>query len=358
MDDALLIIEENDKEEAKEDPSARLKLAMANKRLKEQFFRDNEINRRTETMNEDFENDIHDSIMKMEETIGSYNSESDDDASSPSNGNFNSDNDDYDVTSSEMGKNDVHLRVSAYGPHLPSIMLPFYERRRLSECKEESETDEEVEKPVKPTIIVTTANGTIQKPDILESSAATNRFVVTKTKVDEDMPHKNGDVTSAKQPFSILKKTPSPPVQPKLLLSQSPKKIRYEAEGLKDITAEKNSHTIHFPCPTGPRTNVDSIFSPQGILSPHLDQRYFDTSLVEIRTSQNQLTNSTKSLDDTNIRPLSDIWIKRHDSKEPNSVNDKISSCSSDSIRASNQKTDVSLTLGVGNDICKLSILF
>lgn len=345
MDNTLLIIEENDTEtkEMEDDPSAQLKLAMANKKLKEQFFRDNEINKTTEIMNEEFENEIDDSIMKMEHCIDSYNTDSEDETSTPSNGNCNSDdNDEYVITSSEDDKN-----LQAYGQQLPSIMLPFYERRRLSECKEESETDEETEpeKLTKPTIIITAANGKIHKPDVSEISGPVNRFVVTKTKEDDVFKSNNTDnnSTAVKQPVSILKKTPSPPSQQKSLVNQLPKKIRYEANGLKDISAEKNSQTIHFPCPSGPRTNINSLFSPQGILNPHLDQRYFDTSLVEIRTSQTQLTTSTKSLDDSNIRPLSDIWIKRTESKEPNSVNDKIKDCSSDSIRGSNHKVDVSL---------------
>lgn len=351
MDNTLLIIEENDKEtkETEDDPSAKLKLAMANKKLKEQFFRDNEINKTTEIMNEEFENQIDDSIMKMEHSVDTYNTDSEDEASTPSNGNCNSDdNDEYDVASSEKDKN-----LQAYGQQLPPIMLPFYERRRLSECKEESETDEEIEPEkliTKPTIIITAANGTIHKPDISEISGPVNRFVVTKTKEDDVFKQDNTDnnATAVKQPVSILKKTPSPPSQQKSLVNQLPKKIRYEANGLKDISAEKNSQTIHFPCPSGPRTNINNFFSPQGILNPHLDQRYFDTSLVEIRTSQNQLTTSTKSLDDSNVDKLSDIWIRRTESKEPNSVNDKIKDCSSDSISGSNHKVDVSLVCGYG----------
>lgn len=377
----LLIIEENDKQtkETKENPSSRLKLAMASRKLKEEFFRENEINITTELMNEDYENQIDESILEMEQKIGrAYNSDSDssdDDLSTPSNGNC----DEYDIASREKSINldddNVTLRSSSpsssssYAQQVPSILLPFFERRRLSECIEESETDDddddtvEKKKPAQPTIIVTTTNGTTHKVEILPTTvavAATNRFVVTKAKENE-IPNNNSNNidssdnndnsnSSSIQPVSILKKTPSPPSHQKVLLAHSsPKKIRYEAAtALKRVTAEKNSHTIHFPCPSGThdRTNVKSFFSPQGILNRHLDKRYFDTSLVEVRTSQNQLTTSTKSLDGSNTRPLNnDIWIKRNDINQSNSAAvDKISlSSDSDSITSSNRKVDVSL---------------
>jgi hypothetical protein len=218
--------------------------------------------------------------------------------------------------------------------------MPFFERRRLSECKEESESDDEIEKPTKPIITVTTTNGETH-PEI----STKKRFVVTKTNEDE-MNVSKEEPASPQQPVSILKKTPSPPSHQKL--TQSPKKIRYDAhEALKDYTASQNSHTIHFPCSPAAangRMKLKNIFSPQGTLNPHLDKRYYDTSLVEIRTSQNQLATSTKSLDDSSSHPLNDIWIKRTDLKHPNSISDKIS-VSSDSITSSksnSRKSDVS----------------
>lgn len=335
----LLIIEENDDnqtsttEEAKEeeDPASRLKLAMANKKLKDDFFRENELNRTAEIINDDYENEIDKTMQDLEDKVSltySSDDESGDDESNPINGNLNSDdNGEYDVSVSEKS-----LR-SSYGQQVPSILLPFYERRRLSECKEESESDEEIEQPEKPIITVTTTNGVTHPTEV----STKKRFVVTKANEDE--------INVPQQPVSILKKTPSPPSQQKN--TQSPKKIRYDAhEALKDYTAAKNSHTIHFPCSPAAvgRMNLKNMFSPQGTLNPHLDKRYFDTSLVEIRTSQNQLATSTKSLDDTGkSQPLNDIWIKRTDLKHPNSISDKIS-VSSDSITSSkSRKSDVSL---------------
>lgn len=345
----LLIIEENDDnqtstaEEAKEkeDPRLKLKLAMANKKLKEDFFRENEINRTAEIMNDDYENEIDKTMQDLEDKVSltySSDDDSDYDEGIPLDGTLHgNDNGEYDASVSEKS-----LR-SSYGQQVPSILLPFYERRRLSECKEESESDEEVEQPaIKPIITVTTENGDTHPTE----APAKKRFVVTKANEDEINASKE-EQASPQQPVSILKKTPSPPSQQKL--TQSPKKIRYDAhEALKDYTATQNSHTIHFPCSPAAangRMKLKNIFSPQGNLNPHLDKRYFDTSLVEIRTSQNQLATSTKSLDDTSSsHPLNNIWIKRTDLKHPNSINDKISD-SSDSITSSqsnNRRNDVS----------------
>ncbi|KAG5679544.1 hypothetical protein PVAND_009104 [Polypedilum vanderplanki] len=327
MENTLLITEENENTETKEtedENPVKLKVAMANKRLKEEFFRENEINMTTETMNEEYENQIDQSIMDMENIGHTYNS---------------SDSEDDDDEENILNDDDMKMRAT-YGQQVPPILMPFYERRRLSECKEESETDDENEdeKTIKPTIIITTTNGTAQQVPISDdvsqttTTATTRRFVVTKTKEEEIQISPAITSSLVKQPVSILKKSPSPPsYQKSLNMSHSPKNVRYEANALKFVPAEKNSHTIHFPC-SNDRANVKNFFSPQGILSPRIDKRFFDTSLVEIRTSQNQLANSTKSLDDGgSCQPNSDIWIKRNDSKKSNIVDDKISISSSDS---------------------------
>lgn len=343
----LIITEgaKNDKKAQEENSPAKLKLASANKKLKEDFFKENEINKTAEIINDDFENDIDESFLQMEQTIGlTYESESDDGISSAqSNGNFNrrraqespsnsssEAEDEGDAVAAKntqliessvlQRKNDDHQAVN-------SIVLPFYERRRLSECKEESESDEDADEKSKPVIFVTTAQAGSEV-------APKKRFTVTKAN-EVDHP--------TKQPVSILKKTPSPPSNQRAFLTHSPKKIRYEAAALKDVSAQKNSQTIHFPCTAAAieRANVKSFFSPQGFLNPHLDRRYFDSSLVEVRASQT-LNDSSKSLDDKSPRPLdSNVWIKRKESK---SSEDKIS-VSSDSIDKSSRVVGESVSL-------------
>lgn len=307
QDNTLLIIEESENgtkaQKKEENPVAKLKLALASKKLKEDFFRENEINKTTEIINDEFENEIDQSILEMEESVGlTYDSESDDEApirnlkkrhatsSSPE------DSDDDEATVSAKNSKLIEssvLQRRLYDDyqHSTSMTLPFFGRRRLSECKEESESDEEIEVPE---VIVTAAVPTKK------------RFTVTKTQEEPT------ETSPVKQPVSILKKTPSPPSNQKVLITHSPKKIRYEAAALKHVSAQKNSQTIHFPC-SPEKTNVKSIFSPQGFLNPHLDRRYFDTSLVEVRASQT-LTDSSKSLNDKGSRQLDDnVWIKRKD---------------------------------------------
>lgn len=301
-DNTLLIIEEsdNDQKTQKEDPAARLKLALANKKLKDDFFKENEINQTTEIINDDFENEIDASFMQLEQTEGLIYESGSEDEPATSNGksskreasSYSSSSDSEDEGSLSVKNN--HLIESLAQP---SVIVPFYERRRLSECIEESESDEEVQATVKSAIKITP---TVAPPK--------QRFTVTKTKEEPVI-----ESSPTKQPISILKKTPSPPSNPKILITQSPKKIRYEAAGLKDVSAQKNSQTIHFPCTAAAieRANLKSFFSPQGFLNPHLDPRYFDTSLVEVRASQT-LTESSKSLNDKGSRQLDDnVWIKR-----------------------------------------------
>lgn len=334
-DNRLLIVEESDNAIKKEEnPAVKLKLALASKKLKDDFLKENEFNKTTEIVNDEYENEIDKSILEMEQTVGlTYESDSDD-AATTSNGNFSKRHEHS--TSSNSSSDDDEGTISAKNSQLiessvlerkiyddyqqtMSIMLPFYERRRLSECIEESESEEEVEPPVKPAIIVTPIN------ESTEHTTPKRRFIVTKTQEEPVVE------SAFKQPVSILKKTPSPPSNQKILPTQSPKKIRYEAQGLKDISAQKNSQTIHFPCSSGvtERANVKTFFSPQGFLNPHLDPRFFDTSLVEIRASQT-LTNSSKSLNDNGNRQLDDnVWIKRKDVKPAD-----------DKVRVSNDSID------------------
>jgi hypothetical protein len=266
-----------------ENPAVKLKLALANKKLKEDFFKENEINKTTEIINDDFENEIDQSMLQMEESVDAiYDSDSDETPNGNSSKRQDSDEDEaVSAKNSSLIESSV-LQRRLYDDYQHSL-LPFYERRRLSECIEESESDEEVAAP---------------EPAPAQPK---KRFTVTKTQEHPETP---------KIPVSILKKTPSPPSNQKVLVTHSPKKIRYEAAALKDVSAEKNSQTIHFPC-SPQKANVKSFFSPQGFLNPHLDKQFFDTSLVEVRASQT-LTTSSKSLDDKGSRQLDDnVWIKR-----------------------------------------------
>lgn len=330
-DNSLLIIEENDivnqkTQEKKEeiDPATRLKLAMRNKKLKDDFLRGT-------SLDDEFEDEIEKSITDMEKSVGEQVSESDDSETDSEDG----------VNKNQLRLIESHVLKKRFYDHL---LLPFHERRRLSQCKEESESDDEAGgSSTKPKIIITPTSDS----EVVKEVAKQNRFIVTKTK-KEDTPVTLTTTAAAEtepKPVSILKKSPSPPDQKKLL-TNSPKKIRYEAgEALRNVTSEKNSNTIHFPSSTGvsQRTNVKNFFSD--VLNPHLDRRYFDSSLVEIRASQQELSNSLKSLNDKHTVEISDdVWVKRPDPKKQTGAGQKVN-LSSESVRGSLKSVSVSLTL-------------
>uniref|UniRef100_A0A182MNZ3 Uncharacterized protein n=1 Tax=Anopheles culicifacies TaxID=139723 RepID=A0A182MNZ3_9DIPT len=195
-----------------------------------------------------------------------------------------------------------------FGPSSLPIILPFHVRRRLSECREEDEEDEKQQLsshsppsatlrsavPI-PSIVIGPSSDAAQEADVLampskpmqdEESEATmprkSRFMVTKTEEQQQQQqqqeqHKEQEVSSPRA------------------------RLRPETIALLPVSASQNSQTIHFPCSssqpygTNQRTSVRSVFSPDAaphLNTPHLDRRFFDTSLVEIRP----LTQSRGSL--------------------------------------------------------------
>lgn len=313
-DKSLLIIEENDvvneeKTQKKEIDPVELKLAMRNKQLKDEFLKE----KSSEIANDDFDNEIEQSLEEMEKSVGEH---------------FGSEEESSETEDEEMSKKQYRAVEALLQKRLQDNFFPFYERRRLSQCKEESESDEEAESSSKPKIVVSPTNDS----EILQR----NRFMITKTKDVDDY---------EKQPVSILKKTPKTPSPPtnQRSIHNSPKKIRYEAtEALRNVSSDKNSNTIHFPCSAGvsQRTNATNMFTE--LFNPHLDRRYFDTSLVEVRTSQQALSTSTKSLDDRGGKEVAevvnDIWVKRPDYKPQ----EKKVNLSSESVRGSLKSVSVS----------------
>ncbi|XP_049278462.1 uncharacterized protein LOC125761414 isoform X1 [Anopheles funestus] len=186
-----------------------------------------------------------------------------------------------------------------FGPSSLPIILPFHVRRRLSECREEDEEDEKqqlsshsppsatLRSPLPiPSIVIGTGSDTAQEAEALgtckpmqdDEAEATmprkSRFMVTKTDEQEQQEqHKQQEL-------------PSPSTR-----------LRPETIALLPVSASHNSQTIHFPCSGSgsQRTSLRSVFSPDAVPhlnTPHLDRRFFDTSLVEIRP----LTQSRGSL--------------------------------------------------------------
>lgn len=367
-DNTRLIIDENNdakKTEAqKENFSETVKGVLASKKKAKEFVVDNKINETTESIGDEFENDIDQSLLEMEEQVGHvYDSDSDDMLGNGSKSYRSSDasgsEDDNQKkvespTNSQLIESSV-LQCGLWDDATGYQQAPvprFYVRRRLSECIEESESEDD-EKPAEKVNGIKKIAPIAASPQSTEITGAKRKFTVTKATDDI---HKPVTPKVEVKPVSILKKTPSPPSAQKSLLQHSPKKIRIEAQALKNITARQNSQTIHFPCASGVSyATAKSLFSPQGHLNPHLDRRYFDTSLVEIRKSQSSLAASTKSLDDKNdqSRLDDDVWEKRNDLKHQESAESNItksgSSSSNSTVGSSHVTVGVSFIIDISN---------
>lgn len=148
--------------------------------------------------------------------------------------------------------------------------------RRLSQCREE---DEDEEKKEVPSSDLTTISGSDKSLSESSSSSKTSvvdtvngpthKFVVTKTKTKQ---------------------------QPGEMAKVFAKKTR----------EYQPANTVHFPTESkSSRPSVYSIFNKTASLSsPHYDSRYFDSSLIEMKSE-----NSSSSTIDCGS--TEDIWVKR-----------------------------------------------
>lgn len=92
--------------------------------------------------------------------------------------------------------------------------------------------------------------------------------------------------------------------------------LRPEADNLRNLSAKSNAATISFPCSSSNRTPLSSLFATNTTFEPHLDKRYFDTSLVRINaTSMQSLDTSNASSQDNSLNLDGDIWERRKDFK-------------------------------------------
>lgn len=147
---------------------------------------------------------------------------------------------------------------------LQPFLIPFQERRRLSQCREEDEEDVE-----RQTAAAAAAAATAASAAKATVTGTKHKFIVTKT---EHLP-------------------------------------RQEAENLRNFTPKQNAATIHFPCSSAQqRTPLMGVFfSPQREFNPHMDKRFFDTSLVEIRSNNK----STQSLHKSDEIVDGNVWVPR-----------------------------------------------
>uniref|UniRef100_A0A2M4CIE8 Putative 5'-amp-activated protein kinase gamma subunit n=1 Tax=Anopheles darlingi TaxID=43151 RepID=A0A2M4CIE8_ANODA len=194
------------------------------------------------------------------------------------------------------GRRSDHLLFGSAS--LPKV-LPYYVRRRLSECREEDEEDEKTlpSQPANvPSIVVANSNG---RTAVLHSGSgsiqATNTTSGANSSAMVQDDEELSSVVPRKSRFMVTRTLEQQQQQQQQTIPQ----LRPETINLLPVSASQNSQTIHFPCSAtqyaaNQRTSLRAIFTPASPLAtPHLDRRFFDTSLVEIRplaTSRSSLT--------------------------------------------------------------------
>ncbi|PZC80439.1 hypothetical protein B5X24_HaOG214741 [Helicoverpa armigera] len=181
--------------------------------------------------------------------------------------------------------------------------FPFPERRRLSQCREEDEDDEKkdcdllfspVRSEAKPQNITRSNRNNIANKNITTGTEDQNANVVSGSAsadnhVADDQEPPKRTVMGARHKFLVT--TTEPPTAPPAV-----------ERALR--THVHNAHTVHFGTKGAEelRPNVRSIFAGQNL---HLDKHYFDSSLIEIRST----------VDDDVPASSEDIWVKRTEDK-------------------------------------------
>lgn len=187
--------------------------------------------------------------------------------------------------------------------------LPFSERRRLSQCREEDEDDEKKDADHLSSIM--TAFSEITLKDSLnalgndnlvasdhalhvgdsEKNSKTEKGTKSQETTDTSEGHEPPKRTVIGPRHKFLVTTTEPPVAP----SPVERVLRSQVH---------SAHTVHFGTKGAEeqRPSVRSIFAGQNL---HRDKNYFDSSLIEIRSTVDATATSSE-----------DIWVKRTDEKQ------------------------------------------
>lgn len=189
-----------------------------------------------------------------------------------------------------------------------SLGLPA--RRKLSQCKEvENEDEAEIE-------LMNTVNAAAKlKADEIKNKTISNKNGETNANTNNNNISKNvyttnnngkriNEITGTKRKFIVTK------------MDSNSELLRPEAQNLRNLTEKSNAATIHFPCSsnTNQRSALAGLFPSAKAIEPHLDKRFFDSSLVEVRLK----TNSTQSLNNQlpEKQELDSVWQRRKRSPE------------------------------------------
>ncbi|CAG9558661.1 unnamed protein product [Danaus chrysippus] len=194
--------------------------------------------------------------------------------------------------------------LSSHNANSPTS-FPYSERRRLSQCREEDEDDEKKDfhhhypngsPGTKSEKTSQTSNSASSK----DHDMSIDNYLQKETSEEQSLSDNKDDVSEidpskrmvmgAKHKFLVTK------------AEQVPQNIFERALRTK----VNNSHTVHFGTKGAEeqRPSVRAIFTGQNL---HRDKKYFDSSLIEIRSTVDETLTSSE-----------DIWVKRSDDKKVN----------------------------------------
>lgn len=198
-----------------------------------------------------------------------------------------------DVTQDEEDNNASFFQryFSNHSNSLPS-RLAVMNSRRLSQCREEDE--EEEKKDLVPSNMSTISGSDMSlsesssgsKTSVIDTvSGPTHKFVIVKTKTS--------DVKETHKAPTLVQE------------SKPPKTLSEAARIFGNRKQYRQANTVHgIPGYEAKRPPVSSLFrSP--LQSPHYDSKFFDSSLIEMKSQ----TSSSSTVDCTGS--VEDIWVKR-----------------------------------------------
>lgn len=224
-------------------------------------------------------------------------------------------------TRSPEGRANHHHVSFPQPPPLPTVRFDRYSvgvcRRRLSQCKEEENEEEEGG-------VINSALVAMKKSTSLNTDTSTGErglFLDEEEEEEEKVEvEEKGSTTSeeVKSPpvsrFTVTKTEhkmredeKEDEKEEKKLTPLKISQLRPGVEAmLRNTSARQNAQTIHFPC----STPVQNRISVQSMFEPHLDRRYFDSSLVEIRAMDGSSQAVNEEEVDGGGGP-DDVWVKR-----------------------------------------------
>lgn len=192
------------------------------------------------------------------------------------------------TTSNSDPEDDSFLR-RYFSNHSTSLLSRMaINSRRLSQCREEDEDEDRKEVPSSDLPAIMGSDKSLSesssgsKTSVIDTvTGPTHKFVITKTKTTSES-------DSVQEP-------------------PTPKKLSEAARIFASRKQYRQANTVGaVPSKDVKRPTADSLFrSP--LQSPHMDSKFFDTSLIDIKN----LNSSTSTVDYSGS--AEDIWVKRID---------------------------------------------